>query len=224
MNSALPCRSQRIVSFAAGALVMVLCAGGASVRPDPVKIPRAPEPDVVPKRWEFDAEFSPLYLTAVRTADKGVQAYFFMYYEVMNHSGEDVVFAPTFDLATDEGHSIRAYRDVPNEVTKHILGRLENPLLLDQIQVLGPLLQGEENAREGLVVWAAPDLEVDEIRVFATGFSGESETLDFPDPASGSARKVTFRKTRMMTFHTPGRIVPNDAEPIRPIEAAWVMR
>lgn len=199
---------------AAAAMVAVLAA---------TSLVAAPEPDPVPTRWQLYVETSPLQLTTVEGPDGRQRPYFFMTYEVTNDSGQDVVFAPVFELADDEGRTVRAGRDVPGVVTQRLLQRLENPLLQDQIGILGLLLQGRDNAKEGLVVWPAEDLGVDRIDVFGVGFSGEIKSVMFPDPTAGE-REVFFRKTLMLSYSTPGELIPGRVEPIKPFETRWVMR
>ncbi|MFN9969056.1 MAG: hypothetical protein ACK58T_04080, partial [Phycisphaerae bacterium] len=68
----------------------------------------------------------------------------------------------------------RSGRDVPQAVTRKVMEEVDNPLAQDQISILGTLLQGEENGREGVVIFSAPDMSARELTVFATGFSGET--------------------------------------------------
>lgn len=140
----------------------------------------APEPNPVPRRWQLDVEVGPLRMATVETPEHGRRDYLYMAYEVVNNSGEDLLFAPMFELATDEGDLLRSGRGVPAAVTQELLRRLENPFLEDQISIIDVLLQGEENAKEGLVVWPAEGLKVDELSIYAAGFSGETVTLELP--------------------------------------------
>jgi len=192
-----------------------------------------PQPDPVPRRWQLDLTPGPLRAavvdTPVRREDGTVRveprAYVYFTYTVTNYSGRDLLFAPVFEMATDLGEAVRAGRGVPFEVTAELLRRLDNPFLLDQVDMLGMLQQGEENAREGLVVWALPRLDVGEIVVYAAGFSGEHDVLRWKDPESGEERVINLRKTYEMRFATPGLIDP--ASP-RAFGAAdrprWIMR
>lgn len=179
----------------------------------------APEPSPVPRRWQLDVRPGELRATIVETEKDGPRAYLYMTYLVMNPTQEDVFFAPTFEMATDEGDLIRSGRGVPREVTLELLRRLENPLLEDEVRVIRMLGQGEENAREGLVVWPLQSLKADEIRIFAAGFSGETRTIRRPD----TDEEVTLRKTLMLRYATPGYI-PTDNTPLTRVERRWIMR
>lgn len=183
----------------------------------------APEPDPVPNRWELDLEVGPLRVANVPTED-GMQPYFFLTYMVTNHSGEDLLFAPSWELATDAGEILPAGRDVPREVTLALLNRFDNPLLEDQLTILGRLLQGRENAKEGLVVWPANNLRVDQVNVYAAGFSGEFKMYEVEQP-DGSMERYVLRKTFSLRYGVGGELTPSRSEELRLVERPrWIMR
>ncbi len=183
----------------------------------------APEPDPVPNRWQLDLDVGPLRVANVMS-DDGLQPYFFLTYTVTNHAGEDLLFAPSWELATDNGEILPAGRDVPREVTLALLDRFDNPLLEDQLNILGRLLQGRENAREGLVVWPARDLRVDEVNVYAAGFSGEFKMYEV-EQDDGSMRRYVLRKTFNLRYAVGGELAPVRSEELTLGERPrWIMR
>jgi hypothetical protein len=183
----------------------------------------APEPDPVPKRWQLDLEVGPLRVTNVDTSE-GPRSFYFLTYMVTNNSGEDLLLAPAWDLATDEGTIIRSGRDVPREATVALLSRHENPLLEDQISIIGPLLQGRENAKEGLVVWPADDLDIDRVSVYAAGFSGEFKMYEVGSDPDEMERFV-LRKTYSLRYCVGGELDPTQNERLVPCERPrWIMR
>jgi len=201
----------------------------------------APEPDPVPQRWEFDVEFGPLQTIEVEIPllDESGQevrdetgsalterrGYFFLTYLVTNHTGDDRLFAPHLELGADDGSLVTSGLDVPPEATRAILRELQNPFLEDQISIIGKIQQGEENAREGLAVWPITDYMVDEVVVYAAGFSGETDVLEWKDPESDEPIKVILRKTYEMRYTTPGQIDPGDPHPLPLSEPPrWIMR
>lgn len=211
MNGALAALVKRI------GMVMVVLGGLAMTA-------LAPEPDPVPKRWEFDLKVGPLRVGTFDAAGAGRRAYFFLTYQVTNTSGQDLLLAPAFDLTTDEGDALRAGRDVPSEVTRQVLDLLDNPLIQDQIGILGMVSQGEENAREGVVIWPVPRPEMDEVAIYAGGFSGEVKSIEIPDASTGAFRKITLRKTMMLRYDTPGILTARGSQPFQPSESRWIMR
>ena len=153
-----------------------------------------PEPDPVPTRWEFEFKPEPLRLVRLTDDDGNADWYAFLTYRVANTSGQDRMLAPLFELATDKGHLVRSGRGVPAEITREIMGMLDDPLLRDQLSIVSTLLQGIENTRRGLVVWRVPDVTADELKVFAAGFSGESEAFYMSDPETGERIRKVLRK------------------------------
>lgn len=196
-------------------ILTALCASAAA---------RPPEPDPVPRRWQMDLEPGPLRFATVDVPGHPQRTYFYMTYKVTNTSGNDLLLAPAFDLANERGVVVRSGRDVPYEVTKEILARLDNPFLEDQISILGILQQGPENAREGLVVWPALDVKGEEVAVYASGFSGESRTIESPDPRTGEMKRYNLRKTLMLRYRVPGEIYERGSEPFELVERRWILR
>lgn len=184
----------------------------------------APEPDPVPTRWELDFKPGPLRVMHIDSGGGIVRPYFFMTYRVTNFSGQDLIFAPAFDLVTAEGAVRRGGREVPPQVTQYLMNELRNPLLEDQVSILGQILQGVENAKDGLVVWPADDLETDAVQVFAAGLSGEYKPFIVRDPETKRNKRVMLRKTLMLTYATPGSLRERGSEPLELAEQVWVMR
>lgn len=184
----------------------------------------APEPSPLPFRWEFDLSTGPLRL-ATLTDDEGLpRSYFYLTYTVTNRTGEDRPFTPIWELTTDTGKTYRSGRGVPRWVTQQLLEAQDNPYLEDQIGILGRLQQGRVNAKEGIVIWPAPDLTIDELRVYATGFSGESTKVVTIDPETGVESEFVLRKTWMMQYPVPGNLYGFSGREIQPGFARWVMR
>ena len=202
------------------AAVGLLIAGAVAVSVATTVSQAAPEPAPVPKRWQLDLRPGPLRLAIVDVDGLGPRAYFYLTYTVVNNSGQDLQFAPSFELATDDGELVRSGRDVPSEVVQELQRRLKNDLLEDEIRIMGSLLQGEEHGKEGLVVWPAQSLKVDEIVVYAAGFSGETRRIPRPD----SGEEVTLRKVMMLRHASPGELTGRGAEPFERTVERWILR
>lgn len=182
----------------------------------------APEPHPVATNWEFTFEPGPLRLAWVDTP-AGATPYLYFTFKVTNHWGSDLLFAPAVDLVTSDSEVLRSGRDVPGSVTEEIMRRLDNPLLESQNNIVSTVLNGPEHAREGVLIWPATDLDVDEISLFFGGLSGESEAYvigrDGPNP-----ERYTLRKTMMLRYATPGDIGQQGSRPFELVEKRWVMR
>ena len=140
----------------------------------------APEPDPIPRRWQLDVTIGPMRMASYQLEGQGSKTYLYFTYKVTNNTGQDLLFAPSFELSLGKGEPIRSGRNVPADVTKKLIEQCQNTFLQDQISILGNLLQGSENAREGVVVWELENLKPDKIAVYAAGFSGETVNITPP--------------------------------------------
>jgi len=182
----------------------------------------APEPSPVAITWEFTFDRGPLRLAWVET-DQGTQPYFFLTYRVTNYSGTDLLFAPDVSLMTDNITVLKSGRDVPTAVTHEIMRRLDNPLVESQIDIVSTVLEGPEHARDGVLIWPANQLNVDEVKLFFAGLSGEFESYVVGRETDNPTR-YTLRKTLMLRYATPGDFEGQGARPFELIEKRWVMR
>jgi hypothetical protein len=209
----------RVGAYLRTLLAAVACLAGVGVL-----LGLAPEPDPIPRRWQLDVEVGPLRVASVDVPGVGPRSYYYLTYTVTNRSGQDLLFAPAWDLATDDGELIRSGRDVPASVTRELLDRLGDPLLQDQISILGMLLQGPENARDGLVIWPANDLGVAEIAIFGAGFSGETRNIRTLNARTGEPMTYTLRKTLMLRYRPSGDILTDRPDEVPQTERRWIMR
>lgn len=180
----------------------------------------APQPDALSRRWMLDTTFGPLRVLSVETP-AGPRAFYYMTFKAVNNSGREQVLAPSFELVDGDGVITRAGRDVPSEAVAAAMARLNNPLLQDPISTIGPIGTGIENAKEGLVLFAAEDLTPGPVTVYAAGFSGETALVR---PPGEGARLVILRRTRELRFHDPGDLGGRRDVPLDLVESGWVMR
>jgi hypothetical protein len=210
-----------IVGVAGLAAASSVVALNAMTSPALAAMP-GPEPEPIPSRWQLTVEPGPLRIGTVTTPE-GPQSFYFFTYKVTNTSDQDLLFAPSFEMVTDEGEPRRSGRDVPAEVTRELLARLENPLIQDQIGIVGTLLQGEANAKDGLVIWPVDDIKVSELSIFAAGFSGETRGVEFKN-AEGKLERVLLRKALMMRYQPPGEIRDMGGKELPRVETRWILR
>ncbi|MGD9690681.1 MAG: hypothetical protein AB7K52_13435 [Phycisphaerales bacterium] len=184
----------------------------------------APEPNPIPSRWELRVDLGPMRVTSYDVKGEP-QAFAYMTYTVTNKSGQDLLFAPSFELALG-GRPVRAGNDVPGEVTTALLDKINDPALQDQISMIGSLLNGEENARRGLVIWSLRSLDPRKMVVYAAGFSGETATIDLPsqDASDPKKAKSVLRKTLMVTYTPGGELTGRGDKPIDVEGQQWIMR
>jgi hypothetical protein len=176
-----------------------------------------PKPAAVPYRWELNFEAGDLRL--FQDSQSG-ESYWYFVYKVTNRTGKDQTWAPSLVLFTDTGEILEAGRGVPSRVTDELLALLGNELLEDQNEVIGDLLQGKEHAKEGMVVWPAKNLKVNELSLFVAGISGEVARVK--NPVTG--QEVFLRKTLQRDYLIPGEAAARGSKPIDLAAETWVMR
>ena len=178
------------------------------------------EPALVSDAWQLDFTHDLPQPIAVVDINGQYRWYWYIAYKVVNHSGEDQVFVPEVTIATDNGAVTQADQGVPAMVFEAIQQRVGNPLLESPSQIIGPILQGPDHAKEGVIIWAAPEEDVDQISVFITGLSGETQTI--PNPVT--QEPVLLRKTLMIEYATPGSNMNLQNQPILEKSRRWIMR
>lgn len=166
-----------------------------------------------------DLDFTPSELRLWKDPETGGHFWYFTY-ELVNNTGSDQRFAPRIELLTDEGRVVKQGDGVPSRVTRDIKTYLKNPLLEDQFEILGTVLQGEPHAKSGIVVFKADDLEPTELAVMVQGLSRATEKR--PNPKTGES--VTLRKTVRIDYLVPGDPQPRPGADYPVVSRGWIFR
>jgi hypothetical protein len=167
-----------------------------------------------------DLDFRPGVLRLVTDTDSGARFWVFTY-AVANKTGKTQRFSPRFELLMGDGTILEAGRDVSVEAGRRVLRSVGSDQALDQFQIMGEILDGEANAREGVVVWPAKG-DSKEITLFVAGMSSAFDRVK--DPATG--KDVTIRRSWSRQYAVPGVTDPRVASEASfdPIKDAWLMR
>lgn len=127
------------------------------------------------------------------------EPYWYFTYKVVNNTGRDLRFAPRFELVDDEGRITVSGQGVPSQVTRRLLEQLNNPLIEDQNEILGDILQGEANAKEGLVVFKVTHLGSKELFLYVGNLSSERQGV-----RDANGNPVELRRQFMIAWQVPG--------------------
>jgi len=179
-----------------------------------------PKPALVTEAWGFEFSYETPALIVIRGDQGGDQWYWYMTYTVVNNTGEDRMFLPQLTVYTDNGQMLDADRGVGQGVFDAIKQEVNRPLLEDPVQVTGRLLQGVDQAKEGVAIWAAMSDDVDRISVFISGLSGETEVIE--DHVTGEP--VIMRRTLMIDYAIPGTAKAWREQPVVFEGERWIMR
>ena len=176
-----------------------------------------PKPAAVAQRWELQFEPGPLRLIVDKPTST---SYWYFTYKVTNRTGHEQVWAPRFTLFTDAGEILTSGRRVPGRVTADIMELLGNELLENQNQIIGEIFYGREHAKEGLVVWPALNVQVNELSMFVEGLSGEKAAVRHPITATEILLSKTLQRDYLIRGNAPAR----GSKPIELVGQSWVMR
>ncbi len=157
-------------------------------------------------RWQLTFETTGLrFFRDSQTA----QGYWVMVYEVTNETESDQRWVPSFTLITDQGEVLDAGSDVPRRIQISILESFGDVLLEMQSEVSSALLQGEENASRGLIVWKAGHEDVRALQVFVSGVSGDIAKVTHPL----TGEEVLLHRDLQLSWIVPGTVV-GDLRPL----------
>ena len=196
-----------------------------------------PEPSDVPVTWEFDFEHGRPRPIQVKVPGKDKpQTFWYLMFTVGNSTGEEQTFAPEFVLYTDTGQVLRAGRKVPMKVFQTIREAHNAPLLKRIEDMTGKLLQGEDNAKDGVAIWPDFDPKAGAVDIFVGGLSDDKAEIKLPAPITvtesdgkGGEKEVqrdtvVLSRTRKLSYNIPGEAAERFYTPARFLGATWVMR
>jgi len=172
-----------------------------------------PRADIASTSWQLDVAFYDPQRITVRSPNTGKETvYWYVLYQVTNRTGKDVDFLPSFRLVTDTLKVVEGGSDVPPYVYDAIAARhkKEYPFFMPPGKVIGPLLQGEENARVSAAVFTTFDPTAANFTIYMSGFSGYIEPMRNPafDPSQpetdDNPRSFLLRRTLALTYQLPG--------------------
>jgi hypothetical protein len=148
-----------------------------------------------------------------------------MRYTVVNNTGKEILFTPSFELVADTGRVQTAFKEangkdnIPSAVFEEISRLYKNPLLQSPSSIYGRLLQGEDNAKDGVIIFPALDPEARQFQLFVMGLSGE--TAEVKNPIDG--KSVILQKALEIDFRLPGQAI--GIEPKTEVTTVkWVMK
>ena len=197
----------------------------------------APKPSPIPIKWELDIRVEPIKAIEVRLpGSDNPQLFWFIRYTLVNDTGQDILFVPDFVLYTDNGQILRAGQQVPTAVFKAVKQLYNDPLMKDMTAMTGKLLQGEDNAKEGVAIWRDFDPKAGGFDIFIGGLSGESAEIKLPTTikvvelaADGEEKTVEtdtaiITKTLDLQYGVPGEAAARNHATPKLLDRRWVMR
>jgi hypothetical protein len=197
--------------------------------PQSAQAKKYPEPSVYPISWELSFKHgSPQRIVVALSGTSTPSAYWYMTYTVTNKTGSDQMFIPSFELVTADGKRYRGDFAIRGEVFDAIKRKENNQLLEPAERLVGTLRQGDDQAKDGVVIWKEPPSSMRSFSIFVSGLSGEHVTLKDDDgkPITDSdGQPVILRKTLELMYQARGGSGPNiDPSQLDEKPQRWVMR
>ncbi len=204
----------------------------------------APEPYEVPTTWELKfTSQAPMPITVMLPGRKTPTTFWYMLYTVTNMTrnpqtgqGTDQDLIPEFIMYTDLGESFVANRRLPSGVYNAIKKRHNNPLLKGHTDIIGKILYGRDNAKDGVAIWPDFDYKTGTFDVFVGGLSGETAELKLPRPiivteadANGietkvEKTKIILHKSLRLSYSVKGQTTSRTYSTTKLTGKKWVLR
>ena len=180
-----------------------------------------PQPHPSPSGWQLEFQYGSMkQIRLVLPGQSQPQTFWYMPYTVTNNTGRDVDFYPRSYLFTDTGQLIEAMQGVDALAYPVIAKLIGRELLEEELFVRGKLLQGEENARESVIIWRDFDPQAIAFKVFISGLSNETAWVN--DPMTG--QKFSLVKTLQLSYGLGGdRDISAELSAQR-LDEEWIMR
>ncbi len=179
-----------------------------------------PRPGAAPRDWQLDFKFGPLKMVRLPRPGGRIQTFWYLPYTVTNNTGRDVDFYPRCYLFADTGQLLEAAQDVDALAYPDIARLLGRQLLEEELFVRGKILQGEENARESVIILRDLDPKAVSFKLFISGLSGETAWVT--DPMTG--QKHPLAKTLQLTYALGGDRFSRNELTVELKDKDWIMR
>jgi len=170
--------------------------------------------------WVLDYAYKPVRITNVDIPGKGRRLVHYMYYRIVNHTGEPRVLVPQFTLVTDTN---KRYEDTVLPQAVKIIQAREDPTVpvLGAVNIMGTVppstRQGVDDAVYGVAVWEGVDPHADRFSIYVRGLSDGYQLVQPP----GTEKPVVRYKTLRIDFLRPGDARNLNEKEIQPMDPPY---
>jgi hypothetical protein len=202
------------------AVVAVVMVGGMTVRAASKK--PYPVPNMLRHGWQLQFVWhkpKQIFAATGHGVHRRLRKYWILRYTVINNTHRDIFFIPTFVLVTDTGKVLKPVAGLSPRILKRIRQVTGDPFIISPGLIVGRLLQGADNAKDGVAVFAKVPSNARRYTFFISGLSGDTAVQK--DPLTN--KNIVLHKTLVLNFWNPGeasRISPNPQFAGK----KWVMR
>ena len=203
-------------------LALVVIAALLIALPVPARGGKYPEPSIYPISWQLDFKHA-----AAKRIVVGTDAYWYITYTVTNKTGQEQIWAPTFEMVDNSGKIIKAGHEVSPLAFDKIKGIERNRFLVPPNVAMGDLHQGDDQAKDSVAIWKEPNPRMGTFKIFVTGLSGEVVILkddDGKDVKDADGQPVLLRKNLELTYAVYGDEFYPQRHDVHFLGEKWVMR
>lgn len=124
--------------------------------------------------WVLDFAFKSLRMRTVEIPGKGRRTIYYMYYRVVNRTGEPRLFVPQFSIVTN---TKKRHDDIPLPQAVKLIQAREDPAtrLLGSVDIVGTIppstKEGVDDAVFGVAIWDSLDVKASRFSVYVRGLS-----------------------------------------------------
>jgi hypothetical protein len=153
--------------------------------------------------WVLDFAYKPVRITNVEIPGKGRRLVHYMYYRIINHTGQPRKLVPQFSLVTD---TQKRYEETVLPQAVATIQNREDPTIpvLGAVSIMGTIpastRQGVDDAIYGVAVWEGVDPKADRFSIYVRGLSDGYQLVKPP----GGDKPVVRFKTLRIDFLRPG--------------------
>ncbi|HTW95011.1 MAG TPA: hypothetical protein VMD30_09475 [Tepidisphaeraceae bacterium] len=205
--------------------------------------PNVDSPDAYPRpspfqvSWELTFTHSnPKRIVLTLPGRLAPTAFWYITYRVTNNSDQQanydpdkyqpIVFYPHFEMRTREGKVISSDDSALPAVFDAIKNREGDPMLIPPGEMGGLIQIGPDHAKDGVAIFAEPDLRMGSFSIFVSGMWGETSTVIGPDGKplkDAKGNTVELHKTLMLNYHVDGDDNPGNGV-LRKTGEQFIMR
>jgi hypothetical protein len=181
------------------------------------------------KLWVLDFKFKDPRLITVDIPGRGKKVCWYLWYQVINHTGEPRTFIPDFELVTHDFKTV--HRDQVLPTVEEAIRKVEDPTGYYKIKnsvtiAAEPIPPSKEEALPrpvtGVAIWDDVNPKTNYFSIFVAGLSNG---WALTDPIPPATKPIVRRKTLQLNFKRPGdEFFPKSSEIRFVAPARWIYR
>ncbi|MDP6381209.1 MAG: hypothetical protein QF662_07685, partial [Phycisphaerae bacterium] len=178
-------------------------------------------------KWTLNLKFEAPRPIRIYGTNREPKIYWYILYSARNDSGATRFFAPDFILYTNEAKLHRS--GIHPEVHKVIKERRKRRtrFLENSAKIIGNLLEGEDNARDGVAIFAPIGPKTKSFTLFVGGLSGRYILRDNPAAKADTPlaeKKIVLYKTLAVDYKLIGDEWWKDLAAPKVVKTQWTWR